>query len=491
MPTATAKALARHLTRDDLQEDICFVLWRPSTGESRASALIHTVVWPDDGERHVHGNASFESRYLLRAAELAADIESGIGLIHSHPGGTGWQNLSTDDTTAEATNALAASKLTGLPMLGLTYATRDKTFSARFWRTNPAEPPLWCESVRVVGDRMRVSFNPKLRPTPPTTAAQVRTVSAWGDDIQCDLARLRVGVIGAGSVAGLVAEGLARVGITNVTLIDFDSVETVNLDRLCYATPTDVTLARSKVDALARYLRQAATAVDFMVDPREDSVVERRGFERALDMDVLFSCVDRPWPRALLNVIAYAHLIPVVDGGLTLYPSPSRMRGAEWRAHVAAPGRRCLKCLGQYDPAHVSLERTGLLDDPSYIDKLPPDHVLRARQNVFPFSAATSSAELIEFLRMIVAPAGLADVGASLFHFATGKVDLELAGCDDDCRFSGTLIAQGDMLDLYVADRHELAETHRQAQHKAAARPTVRLRRATARLSDWLTRLAT
>jgi len=465
------RELAAHVLRSDGQEDLCFAVWRPSTGAIRSTALVERAVLPLDGERNVHHNVSFESEYLLRAADEASSSGGGIALLHSHPFGAGWQGLSADDFRAESRNGGLARSLTGLPMLGLTMAGTGE-LSARFWeRTGPrAYEPGWCESVRVVGGRLRVTRNPHLKKNEGRPAALRRTVSAWGPSVQADLARLKVGVVGAGSVGAIVAEGLARMGLQRILVMDFDSVEEVNRDRLLHATRSAAEEGVSKARMLVDALGLSATAVSPELVASELSVCEEEGFRQALDCDVLFSCVDRPWARAVLNLIAYAHLIPVVDGGVMVQIGRQGMRGAEWRAHVAAPGRRCLECLGQYDPGLVQAERDGLLDDSSYLSALSDDHPVKRNENVFAFAAAAASAQLMQFLSMVVAPSGVADVRAQLFHFTTGRVDVDERDCEPQCPYVLEVSCLGDRAPI-VTGPHAAAEAARDRRHNDLATP--------------------
>ncbi|MDX3637133.1 MULTISPECIES: ThiF family adenylyltransferase [Streptomyces] len=478
--TDVALRLTEHLRRADGQEDCCFVLWRPSTGSRRTTALIVDLVLPEDGERIVHGTVDFTSAYFLRAAGIATERGCGLGFIHSHPRGRRWQRLNAIDHAAEESFAAQPLAITGLPLVGLTFAGADAGYGARIWQQHAPRTyvPTEAENVRVVGGRFAVTFNDRLVPVPKATNRQLRTVSAWGRDAQNDLARLHVGVVGTGSVGMIVVEALARTGIQNLSLFDFDTVEDVNLDRLLHATPQDVRLHRAKVDLAERAAHRAATATDVRVTTYETSVVEPDGYAAATDCDVLFSCVDRPWPRAALNLLAYAHLIPVVDGGIAVDARGGRMNGAEWRAHVAAPGRACMECLGQYDPAHVAVERDGLLDDPTYIKGLAADHPLRRKENVFIFSANAAAAQLNQFLTMTTAPGGIADTGAHLYHLTTGSIDRRLEGCAPECPYHGRLRALGDHTPVSVTRRHHAAEQARDARRQAARRWPVRLRRA-------------
>jgi hypothetical protein len=456
---------AGYLLRRDGQEDLCFALWYPSAGASRETALLHRLLLPRDGERHVHGNASFESGYFDRVIAEARSGEAGIALLHSHPA-RGWQGMSPDDVRAEQGHAAAALASTGLPLVGLTLGT-DEAWSARFWpRSGPRRYGReWCESVRVVGESLRVTFNESLLPTPAFGEELDRTVSAWGETAQANLTRLKIGIVGLGSVGSIVAETLARMGIVRLRLFDFDIVERINLDRQLHATAEDVRLKRFKVDVMARNLKNSATAKGFSVDPLRLSIVEEEGMREALDCDVLFSCVDRPWPRFVLNFIAYAHLIPVIDGGIHLVPRPgdAGLRRGTWRAHVAAPTRRCLECLGQYNAADVSLERSGQLDDPVYIEGLSPDHILRSHQNVFPFSLRLASLEVFQLLRMSVPHPGHSDLGTQTEDFVSGMLSADPQPCALNCPFCA-MTARGEQTGYRgFTGRHLVAKKMRRA----------------------------
>ncbi|OZB41959.1 MAG: hypothetical protein B7X46_14735 [Thiomonas sp. 15-66-11] len=272
------EAAKDHLLRPDGQEDICFALWRQSTGATRQSALIQSLILPREGDRLLHGNVSFTPQFFERALAEAAAAGLGLAMLHSHPAGTGWQEMSEPDRVAESSNAGAVLGATGRPFLGMTLGGRDAAWSARFWaRVAPRTyESQWCSCVRVIGEKLSPTFMPALAPPPTLDSTTVRTVSAWGPATHANLVRLRVGIIGAGSTGGFVAEALARTGFEDLLLVDFDHIEIHNLDRLGYATPADI--GKLKVSVLERCLRQGATSAKFDVETMEHGVFEQEAF---------------------------------------------------------------------------------------------------------------------------------------------------------------------------------------------------------------------
>jgi molybdopterin-synthase adenylyltransferase len=291
--------------------------------------------------------------------------------------------------------------LTGKPLIGLTLAG-DGAWSARTW--DAGGRLHYVESVRVINSQLQITWNDNLRPPLPSQPTQLRTVSGWGPGLQAQLARTRILVVGSGSVGLDVAIRLAATGIGHVAVMDYDSIEIANLDRMPTATLLDVYLGEGKVEHARRQLRRASTAAAPELQVYEQSICEPEGQAIALDYDVTFSCVDRPWPRAVLNQLAYSDLIPVIDGGIAIDPFPdgNGMRNATWRSHVIRPGRPCMVCNGQLDVAEVPRDRQGLLDDAEYIRR--PGRSGPARPNVALLSINVVASLLAQFVSLTVAP---------------------------------------------------------------------------------------
>ncbi|WP_459969687.1 ThiF family adenylyltransferase [Mycobacterium sp. MUNTM1] len=402
MTEAVAEQARQHLLRPDGQEDVCLATYTVSTGQHRTTYLVTALVFPEAGDRRIHGNASFTGSYLLRGAAHAAQHDCGLVMLHSHPVGTGWQRLSSIDHDTELGYAHIAHQYTGSALLGMTLAGIDNAWSARLWVPEETSP-RWAEAVRVVGTMLEVSWNDDLRPPPTRTAAQVRTVSAWPAS-QDSIARLRVLVVGVGSVGLDVAQRLAATGIPDIGVMDYDVVKELNRDRMIGATQSDARRRRRKVDVAYRQMTMAATAQRPRFKRYPMSICTRQGLAHALDYDVIFSCVDRPWPRAVLNTVAYADLIPVIDGGLTLAVFPDgHMRSGSWRAHTLVPDRPCLVCTGQLNPTDIQLDRQGLLDDPNYIEQSGREPAAGA-PNVAAYSASVSAALLAQFVSLTAHP---------------------------------------------------------------------------------------
>lgn len=447
MSAENDQILRAHLDRRDGQEDICLATYSVSTGVQRVSRLLTRVELPLKGERRVHGNATITGAYVLRVAAQAAERGEGLALLHSHPGGRGWQGLSDPDHSAESSYSYLVERVTGLPLVGLTFAGEDKAWSAREWA---GPTPVWHESVRVAGKSLRVTWNELLRQPPAATGEQARTVSAWGDGLQRDIARLRVLVVGVGSVGLDVAVRLAATGIQHVGIMDYDIVKTVNRDRMVGATRRDVLLRTPKVTLAARLMASASTAVDPAITVHDLSVCSPAGLAAALDYDIIFSCVDRPWPRAVLNGIGYSDLIPVIDGGINIDTfEHGGMRGASWRVQVASPGIPCLACSGQIRMPNVVLDQQGLLDDEQYISQAGLE--APASQNVAVLSASVSAGQLAQFVSLVATPGGRGASGPLRYILAAHHQEHLDAASHPACHFE-RLPGEGDRRIRFVKD---------------------------------------
>ena len=451
IPDTVNKTLQNHLIRDDYEEDLCFALWTPSDGANRLTALINSAILPLEGDRQRHGNASFNQQYFERVCHLAMKENCGVAFLHSHPG-SGWQSMSRDDVNAELRLAGAAMGLTDLPLVGLTIG-HDGTWSGRFWTHIEGKEyqRQWCDSVRVVGEQLEVSFADLMVPKPAFRELFKRTVTVWGTDNHATLARLRIGIVGLGSVGSLVAENLSRMGFQNFVLLDFDEIQPHNLDRLHGATNSDI--GKLKIEVAEREIRESSTAPTVEIKRVPYSIAEKEGYEEALNCDVLFSCVDRPRPRSILNHFAYSHLIPVIDGGIAVRFKQGDFSGVDWQLQTVGPTRPCLSCLGVFNTGDVSTEIEGKLDDPTYLQGLSDDHRFKRNENVFPFSANLASLEVLQLVALVTGIGGITGFGVQRFRYNPGILDTDTERiCKKDCDFVN-LIAHGDKhFSLYGRD---------------------------------------
>lgn len=440
-----AERLAGFLLHSKRDEEMCFATWHPAEGSRTYNILLHDAILPEDGDRIRHGNVSAHPRYVDRCKERARAEGAGLAMIHTHPWGRGHQGVSDPDMHYER-GVLAPEVLgvTRLPLVGMTLAG-DGTWSARAY---PRPFRIrWCSAVKSVGASLKIDFHPALSPPPGTGPGAVRTASVWGEGCQADIARLRMGVIGAGSVGAAVGEGLARMGAGSVLLMDYDSVEEHNLDRMLGASAADA--GRAKADVVAENLRMSATHGGFACRASRGSVVEEAGFAEALDCDVLFSCVDRPWARQVLNHAAYSCLIPVVNGGVHINSPRGNLADAVYRAETVGPRRACMDCLGSLDAAAIQPDRDGLFDRPWYLGDRGRREGTDERQNVMPFVLGLAGTELMQFVELVTRVGKRGDLGQQQYNYRTGEMTAKRGACRTGCEYAAST-ALGDACRPYL-----------------------------------------
>lgn len=211
-----------------------------------------------------------------------------------------------------------------------------------------------------------------------------RTELLLGTDAVARLASCRVLVAGLGAVGSYAVEGLARAGVGELLLVDFDVVQPSNINRQLYAM--DSTVGKPKVELAQRRV------LDINPDCRVDAsriFIDEDTLPGLLDgpPHVLIDAIDSLNPKVNLLVAATqttAHVISSMGAASRTDPACVRV-GDLWTSHGCPLARlirkrlrrrgceRPIRCVYSTEPPSKPDAREGM------DEQAPPEHFHRGR----------------------------------------------------------------------------------------------------------------
>jgi molybdopterin/thiamine biosynthesis adenylyltransferase len=204
------------------------------------------------------------------------------------------------------------------------------------------------KSLRVVGVGENMLWGEN---TVPGESAERydRQVRAFGSSGQQVLKSLRIGIVGLGGTGSVVFQELVHLGIRDFILLDPDTVEETNLNRLVGATPSAV--GKPKVDVAAGWARRINPKI--AINAKKDSALRAEVARSLAEADFLFCCTDSHGSRAVLNQLAYQYLVPAIDMGVVIATARGRVTHVAARTQMLAPGLACMACGNLLDAEQV------------------------------------------------------------------------------------------------------------------------------------------
>lgn len=168
-----------------------------------------------------------------------------------------------------------------------------------------------------------------------------RTIQLLGEEGFRALQNARVILFGVGGVGGWCAEALLRTGIGHLTIVDFDKVDTTNLNRQVVATHDNI--GQSKVFEMQKRLLSIAPQADIQAIERQYNAATADTFDLA-QYDIVVDAIDMVECKALL-------LYRATQAGCKVYSSmgagrktdPQKIRTAEFWKVQGCPLARALR----------------------------------------------------------------------------------------------------------------------------------------------------
>lgn len=153
-----------------------------------------------------------------------------------------------------------------------------------------------------------------------------------------------ISVVGVGGIGSIIAEHLIHMGFRYLNLIDFDTLEISNLNRIVAATYEDAVKHKVKVEAIRDNLLK--------INPKAkiksfNNKIEDKAIERVIaGSDWIMVATDNHASRFTIQQLAFKYYVPFITAGVNITVEDGKIRDMSGEIILIRMGDKvCLTCL--------------------------------------------------------------------------------------------------------------------------------------------------
>lgn len=355
------------LLSDLSREQFCILLGHKEDFDGGFTINVIQVLNPGANayKSHSLGHVSPKKEFVMYAlSEIQEryDVNCLID-VHTHPFSSQLVSFSGIDDRDEIDFLNFVEKnFDGIHYASIVFSQTE--YEARFWRkiggralSSPLKikTPTLGESIRRSGDSQQdlsridreLSIDGFLN----------RTALALGHEALKDIVgNSSIMVVGLGGLGSVIAENLVHMGFEKFVLVDNDTVEKSNLNRIVGAYWQDAQEARPKVEVVARHLKAIRPSVTVRCENLKIEEVVVDAEIAALDWIIL--ATDNHSSRFAAQELAFKLFVPFVSAGVAITVTDGTITDYSGEVIVVRPGDRfCLNCLNRLNPTKIAFER--------------------------------------------------------------------------------------------------------------------------------------
>lgn len=331
--------------------------------------------------------------------EHASKYDMGILKIHSHPGG--YPNFSLQDDVSD--QDLFSSIVGGWCESEHPHASAimlpDGEIFGRVFLSDLSIAPL--NSVMVVDEEIKIFQH---LDTNKNEEHSVRTIQTFGEGTYKRLRQLKIGIVGCSGTGSIVIEELMRYCVGHLVLIDPDSIEEKNLNRLVNTKNNSSSLGKLKTEFYKNIIEETNLGTTVTAYPVNlyNSIDAIRDISTC---DIIFGCVDSVSGRHLLNRISSFYLIPYFDIGVSIHADgKGGIEKIASSVNYLQPGKSSLLSRKSYSMKDCDSELMHIYNPKQYRQELREGYVKNVfveKPAVISINSSISSFAVLEFLNRI------------------------------------------------------------------------------------------